>query len=70
MNQHFLTIEQFDQLLKNWHGKDIQIQKIEMDDVDHIQLQLEQITYAKDLRRNMDDYVSRYTMQLNGDGKF
>ena len=68
MEEHFLTVEQFNELLKQWDGKTIKISKHELDDLDETVLDLSAISYTTDTRR-LDDYEAMHTLNLNGDGK-
>lgn len=68
MEHRFLTIEQFNELINQWNGKNIQISKMEMDDFDETLMELEQISYDKN-PNSMDDYEAMYTLQFNGVGK-
>lgn len=63
-----LTIEDVNQFLKQWEGKYIKISKYEKKDHDETLLKLDNVSYAKKTRR-IDDYESKYTLQLNGAGK-
>lgn len=68
MEQHSLSIEEFDELLNKWVGKDIKITKHELDDNDEALMDLESISYSKDTRR-IDDYEAMHTLQIIGIGK-
>lgn len=68
MDQHFLTIEQFNDLLKQWNGKNIKISKVEMDDYDETLMQLQNISYETN-RGSIDDYEPIHSLKLIGDGK-
>ncbi|HLR79678.1 MAG TPA: hypothetical protein VK119_03745 [Bacillota bacterium] len=67
MDQHFLSIEQFDELLHQWIGFPIIIEKIELQDKDEIQMHLDHINYAKNTPSE-DGYQGIYALQLNGEG--
>ena len=66
MKQGLLSIEEFNELLQQWNDQQIKIVKREMDDVDEILLDLRSVSFAKG--QSMDDYISRYALQLNGSG--
>lgn len=68
MEQHFLTIEQFDELLKQWNGNSVKVLKYEMDDLDETVLDLSSISYSTDTR-DIDGYEAMHTLNLNGDGQ-
>ena len=63
----FLSIEQFNDLLKKWDNDKIKITKLEMDDLDEIVMQLEDISY-KNEAPTIDGYEPLHTLQLNGFG--
>ncbi|MBP1949385.1 hypothetical protein [Virgibacillus litoralis] len=67
MDQHFLSIEEFNELLNNWNGQTIKISKIELDDVDETLIQLQNISYSTNTRR-IDDYEPMHALQFNGTG--
>ncbi|WP_349408970.1 hypothetical protein [Pseudalkalibacillus sp. SCS-8] len=67
MNEQFLTVEQFDELIKQWSGKTIKITKQELGDQDTIMMKLDGISYSKDTRR-MDGYEPMYAVHFNGVG--
>lgn len=67
MEQHFLTIEQFNELLKKWNGKTVKITKLEMDDLDETILDLSAILYSAETK-DIDGYEAMHTLNLNGDG--
>ncbi|PAV31651.1 hypothetical protein CIL05_03055 [Virgibacillus profundi] len=68
MEQHFLSVEEFNEQLKQWHGQTVKITKHEMDDLDKTLLNLNTISYSTDAG-TIDDYKSMHTLNLNGDGK-
>lgn len=68
IEQHFLTIEEFNEKLNKWTGKNIKITKQEIGDYDEALIELETISYSKDTRR-IDDYEAMHTLQLNGMGR-
>ena len=63
----FLSIEQFDELIKKWGNKHIKITKLEMDDVDEILMHLEKIAYENEIP-TIDGYEPIHNLQLNGEG--
>ncbi|MEI3614201.1 hypothetical protein [Pseudogracilibacillus sp. SO30301A] len=63
----FLSIEQFNDLLKNWNNDQIKISKLEMNDLDEIVMQLEKVTYLNEAP-TIDGYEPVHTLQLNGHG--
>ncbi|WP_188455529.1 hypothetical protein [Virgibacillus oceani] len=67
MDQHFLSIEELNELLNRWNGQNIKVTKLELDDVDETLMELQNISYSKNTRR-IDDYVPMHTLQLNGTG--
>lgn len=66
MKQEHLQIEEFNELLQQWNGQQIKIVKREMDDTDEILLDLKGISFTKS--ESIDDYIPRYSLQLNGSG--
>lgn len=68
MEQLFLSVEAFNDLLKKWSGQPIRITKHEIDEVDETRIQLQNISYAKNTRR-IDGYVPMHALQLNGVGE-
>lgn len=68
MEEHFLSVETFNDLLHQWNGQPIKITKHELDDIDETWMQLKAITYDKNTRR-IDDYEAIHALQLNGSGK-
>ncbi|MEK4802859.1 hypothetical protein MHI02_15115 [Oceanobacillus sp. FSL K6-0118] len=67
MNQHFLTIEQFNDLIRQWNGKQIKIVKHELDDFDETLMDLSAISYSKN-GGTIDGYEPIYSLNLNGSG--
>lgn len=67
MNQQNLTVEQFNELIKQWNGKTIKITKQELGDQDTILMHLDGISYSKDTSR-IDDYVPMHSVHFNGTG--
>lgn len=63
----FITIEQFNDLLKKWNDDKIKISKLEMDDLDQIVMQLEKVSYKNEIP-TIDGYEPIHTLQLNGLG--
>ncbi|MFC3041105.1 hypothetical protein ACFOGI_12730 [Virgibacillus xinjiangensis] len=68
MQEQFLSIEEFNDLLHKWNGHRVKITKHEMDDIDETFMDLETISYGKDNRR-IDDYEPLHELQLNGDAE-
>lgn len=68
MNHQFLTIEQFNELINQWNGQNIKIEKMELDDKDEIHLLLTNVSYSTDTHR-IDDYKARHALELNGPGE-
>ncbi|WP_156289740.1 hypothetical protein [Oceanobacillus salinisoli] len=67
MDQYFLTVEEFNDLIRQWNGRKIKIVKHELDDFDETLMDLSAISYSKESRR-IDDYVPMYSLHLNGSG--
>ncbi|MGP4081322.1 hypothetical protein ACTWQL_15565 [Pseudalkalibacillus sp. R45] len=67
MNNNNLTVEQFNQLIQQWSGKNIKITKQELGDQDTIIMKLDDISYHNDTRR-IDDYESLHSIHLIGEG--
>src|SRR5690625_1648844 len=67
MEQQFLSIEQFNDLLNEWSGNNIKISKLELDDLDETIMALEKITYVNEIP-TIDGYEPVHTLQLNGTG--
>lgn len=67
MDNKFLSIDEFNEQLKQLTGKQISISKMEMEDVDNISIRLDRVSYEKDTNR-IDDYEALYTLILHGDG--
>lgn len=68
MEQIFLTIEEFNELLNQWKGNHIKVSKFELEDLDETLIELNNVSYYKN-DGTIDDYSSKYTMQLTGDGE-
>ncbi|WP_404450615.1 hypothetical protein LG329_09675 [Virgibacillus necropolis] len=68
MEQQFLSVEEFNELIKQWTGKNIKISKQEIRDNDETLMKLEDISYSKDTRR-IDGYEAMHAIQFNGSGK-
>ena len=68
MDHEFLSVEEFNVLLRQWSGRTIKITKHELDDVDQTVLNLQNISYDQNLRR-IDDYVPKHSLLLHGDGQ-
>ncbi|SDL96121.1 hypothetical protein [Sediminibacillus halophilus] len=67
MAQHFLSIEEFNQLLQQWNGNAIKVTKQEIGDYDETVLRLNTVSYDTDTRR-IDDYQAKHKLLLNGGG--
>lgn len=67
MDQHFLSVEEFNELLNNWNGQSIKISKIELNDIDETLMHLQHISYETNTRR-IDRYEPMHSLQLNGIG--
>ncbi|MDC3417400.1 hypothetical protein [Aquibacillus salsiterrae] len=67
MEQQYLTIEEFNQLLQEWNGETIKISKQELDDQDNTIMKLHSISYENNTRR-VDEYEPRHALILNGAG--
>ncbi|ALX49576.1 hypothetical protein [Lentibacillus amyloliquefaciens] len=67
MDVQFLTIEEFNELLQQWHGQSIKISKHELDDLDETLMTLQDTSYERNTRR-IDDYEPMHALQLNGTG--
>jgi hypothetical protein len=67
MEKHFLTMEEVNEILREWSGKKVKIVKHELDDIDETLINLSKISYAKNDQR-IDDYQSEYSLNLNGTG--
>jgi len=64
----FLSIEEFNELLNQWKGQYIKVSKHELEDLDETLMDLQNVSYKKN-DGTIDDYQSKYTMQLNGNGQ-
>ncbi|HEY4599741.1 MAG TPA: hypothetical protein VIG73_00385 [Cerasibacillus sp.] len=67
MASPFISIEEFHDVLQNWAGNEIRIEKIETNQHNQVDLFLQSTHYERNLH-NLDDYESRYTLKLNGPG--
>lgn len=67
MNHQFLTIEQFNDMIRQWNGKQIKIVKHELDDFDETLMDLSAISYSKN-PGTIDQYEPIYSLNLNGSG--
>ena len=63
-----LTIEEFNQLLQQWQGENIRIQKHELRDEDTVTMNLQEISYESNTRR-LDDYTPSHALFLHGQGQ-
>ncbi|SFK08733.1 hypothetical protein SAMN04487936_10742 [Halobacillus dabanensis] len=63
-----LTIEEFNQLLQQWQGENIRIQKHELRDEDTVTMNLQEISYETNTRR-LDDYTPMHVLFLHGQGQ-
>lgn len=68
VDQLFLTIDEFNDLIKQWQGKPIKISKFEREDLDETLIDLTAISYHKH-PGTVDDYQAKYTMQFDGTGQ-
>ncbi|CDQ38059.1 MULTISPECIES: hypothetical protein [Virgibacillus] len=68
MPDQFLTIEQFNKLLKRWNGKRVKIAKQELHDYDETIIDLSAVSYETNTRR-IDDYQPLHALHLNGVGE-
>lgn len=66
MKKGNLTIEEFNEALRQWSGKRVKVVKHEMEDRDETLIDLNEVSYAKG--SSIDDYVPEYSMRLNGNG--
>jgi hypothetical protein len=67
MENQPLTIEEVHAILNNWVGKQMTIEKLELQDKDETTMILESVSYEKNKER-LDHYTSDYYLQLNGNG--
>lgn len=67
MGKQILTIEDVHTLLQQWIGKQITVQKKELQDHDQMAMFLESVSYEINKER-LDDYTSTYHLHLNGNG--
>lgn len=68
VDQLFLTIDEFNHLIKQWQGQPIKITKFERDDLDETFIDLGAISYHQH-PGTVDDYQAKYTMQFDGAGQ-
>ncbi|WP_337020170.1 hypothetical protein [Oceanobacillus massiliensis] len=68
MGQQSLSIEEFNEKLKSWTGKNIKITKREINDLDETVMALTSVSYTNNTRR-IDDYVPEHSLMLNGEGE-
>lgn len=68
MDQSTLSVEEFNELLGQWNGKDIKIIKQEINYIDEVLISLETSSFSKNSER-LDDYEPLYVLQLSGTGK-
>ncbi|MFZ3579409.1 hypothetical protein [Virgibacillus sp. DJP39] len=66
--EQLLSVEEFNELLKKWAGKNIKVLKQEIGDNDEALIELESISYSNDTQ-TIDDYKATHALQLNGLGK-
>ncbi|MCM3741347.1 hypothetical protein M3210_13825 [Oceanobacillus luteolus] len=66
--QRYLSIQEFNDLLRQWSGKRVKVVKHEMSDLDETLINLDEVSYAKE-NHDEDDYEPRYALHLNGPGK-
>lgn len=67
MSAEFMTIEEFNERLQAWNGKEIKVSKVELNDFDEVNLKLNRTTYDSASYR-LDDYEPKYEMELKGEG--
>lgn len=63
-----ISVEEFNELLNKWNGKNIKILKHEIEDNDATLMKLDKVTYQEQ-EGTIDDYVAKYTLLLNGTGE-
>ncbi|ASN03880.1 hypothetical protein [Virgibacillus necropolis] len=68
MEQDSISIEEFNESLSKWTGKNIKILKQEIEDNDETLMTLEKVSYIEHTE-TIDDYVAKYALHLNGTGK-
>ena len=66
MQTGILSLEQFNEMLRQWSGRRIKVTKHEMNDLDEALINLNQVSYAK--QQSLDGYIPRYALHLNGPG--
>jgi hypothetical protein len=67
VSEQYLSIEEFNDLIKEWHGKTVRIAKQELDDFDETVMELTNVSYETNTGK-IDDYVPKHALQLNGTG--
>jgi len=67
VSEQYLSIEEFNELIRKWNRKTVKIAKQELDDYDETVMELSDISYETNTRR-IDDYVPKHVLQLNGTG--
>ncbi len=68
MEQQALSIEEFNDKLKSWTGKNIKITKKELNDLDETEIELQYVSYSNNTQ-SIDDYVSEHSLILSGEGE-
>ncbi|MFC4023991.1 hypothetical protein ACFOUV_09305 [Oceanobacillus longus] len=68
MGQQSLSIEEFNEKLKSWTGKNIKITKKELNDLDETVMKLNSVSYSNNTHR-VDDYVPEHSLLLSGEGE-
>jgi hypothetical protein len=68
MEQQALSIEEFNEKIKSWTGKNIKITKKELNDLDEMEMELQSISYTNN-EQGIDDYVSEHSLVLSGEGQ-
>lgn len=66
MKKGSLTIEEFNELLREWSGKRVKVVKHELEDRDETLINLDTVSYENG--SSIDDYEPRHSLQLNGAG--
>lgn len=62
-----LTVEEFNDLLQQWSGKKIKVEKSEAGDLDETQIDLSAVTYANE-NPTIDGYEPQHSLHLKGAG--